>query len=138
LAEAIAAYLSEVRRFRSPKTIAACDPNKSIQAITREDLYSATCPSYKSVTSVNALYIITLPGEDPLLRANKITGLLALSDKPKYDEKAPSAYHADQLKAQFGAADSEDRLLFEFFLGPGFREQEVMHCTWRNVDFKAR
>ena len=52
--------------------------------------------------------------------------------------KPPSAYDADQLKALFAVANSEDRLLFEFFLGTGFREQEVMHCTWRNVDFKSK
>jgi hypothetical protein len=55
LTEAIAGYMGEVRRFRSPKTIAACEhilklfgsryPNKSIQAITREDLLGQPCSS---------------------------------------------------------------------------------------------
>ena len=147
LAEAIAAYLSEVRRFRSPKTIAACEhiltlfgaeyPNKSIQAITREDLLGHMSELQKRGLGQRTIHN-HIARIGTLLRANKITGLLAPSDKPKYDEKAPSAYHADQLKALFDAADSEERLLFEFFLGTGFREQEVMHCTWRNVDFKAR
>ena len=29
-------------------------------------------------------------------------------------------------------------MLFQFFLGTGFREQEVMFCSWRNVDFKGK
>jgi len=72
------------------------------------------------------------------LRANKVTALLAKSDKPQYDEKAPSAYDCDRLRVLFSVADPEQRILFEFFLGTGFREQEVMHCTWKNVDFKGK
>jgi integrase len=147
LEEAIATYMSEVRRFRSPKTIAACEHiltlfgsryrKKSIQAITREDLLShmselQNCGLGQRTIHNHVARIVTL------LRANKITGLLAHSDKPKYDEKAPSAYDADQLKALFAVANCEERLLFEFFLGTGFREQEVMHCSWRNVDFKGK
>ena len=58
LTEAIAGYMAEVRQFRSPKTIAACEhilklfgsryPKKTIQAITRE-ICSATCASYRTV-----------------------------------------------------------------------------------------
>ncbi len=147
LTEAIAAYMGEARRFRSPKTIAACEhiltlfgsryPKKSIQAITREDLLGHMSELQNCGLGQRTIHN-HLARIGTLLRANKITGLLAHSDKPKYDEKAPSAYDADQLKALFDVADSEERLLFEFFLGTGFREQEVMHCTWRNVDFKGK
>ena len=53
LTEAIAGYMAEVRQFRSPKTIAACEhilklfgsryPKKTIQAITRADLLGHMC-----------------------------------------------------------------------------------------------
>jgi len=147
LAEAIAAYMSEVRRFRSPKTIAACEhiltlfgsrfPDKLIQSITREDLLDHMVALQKRGLAQRTIHN-HVARIGTLLRANKITGLLTHADKPKYDEKAPSAYDADQLKALFDVADSEERLLFEFFLGTGFREQEVMHCTWRNVDLKGK
>jgi integrase len=29
-------------------------------------------------------------------------------------------------------------MTFQFFLGTGFREQEVMFCSWKNVDFKGK
>ncbi|MGC2497770.1 MAG: site-specific integrase, partial [Acidobacteriaceae bacterium] len=48
------------------------------------------------------------------------------------------AYDADQIDALFGAADAEERLLFEFFLKTGFRDQEAMYATWKNVDFKGK
>jgi integrase/recombinase XerD len=147
LTDAIATYLSEIRRFRAPKTIAACEniltlfgsrfPNKLIQSITREDLLDHMAALQKRGLGQRTIHN-HVARIGTLLRANKVTGLLTHSDKPKYDEKAPSAYDADQLKALFDVTDSEERLLFEFFLGTGFREQEVMHCTWRNVDFKSK
>ena len=147
LVDAITTYLSEVRRFRAPKTITACEqiltvfgssfPKKYIHDITREDLLDHMVALQERGLGPRTIHN-HVARIGTLLRANKITGLLAHSDKPNYDEKAPSAYDADQLKALFYVADSEERLLFEFFLGTGFREQEVMHCTWRNVDFKGK
>jgi|GEM_PF-6572128 len=29
-------------------------------------------------------------------------------------------------------------MLFEFFLGTGLRDQEVMFTTWKNIDFKGK
>jgi integrase/recombinase XerD len=64
--------------------------------------------------------------------------LLRPGDKPSYDEPEVEAYDSDQLESLFGAADDEERLLFEFFLATGFRDQEVMYGTWKNVDFKGK
>jgi integrase len=72
------------------------------------------------------------------LRSQGITGLLKPGDKPTYDEPELEAYDPDQLEGLLGAADDEERLLFEFFLATGFRDQEVMYCTWKNVDFKGK
>jgi integrase/recombinase XerD len=71
-----------------------------------------------------------------LLKANGVMQVLRPADWPKFDEKVVSAYHAEQLTALFTAASADERMLFQFFLATGFREQEVMHCTWSNVDFR--
>jgi integrase/recombinase XerD len=47
------------------------------------------------------------------------------------------AYNADEL-ASLAATNSEKRILFEFFLGTGFREQEVTYATYGNVDLKSK
>src|SRR6185437_11247961 len=73
-----------------------------------------------------------------LLKDHGISGLLKESDKPRYDEQAVEAYNTDEIAALFAAATLEERILFEFFLGTGFREQEVMYATWANVDFKSK
>ena len=56
----------------------------------------------------------------------------------RYDEKEVRAYNADELATLFAAASADERLLFHFLLGTGFRDGEVMHCTWRDVDFKGQ
>jgi integrase len=144
---AIQEYLDEVRRFRSPKTIAACE-----NMLSR---FSAGLPGMliKDITRRNLLdHMSTLKGEglgdrticnhisriNTLLKANGVINLLGADDKPKFDEKDVTAYNSDELAVLFAAATAEERLLFEFFLGTGFREQEVMYCTWANIDLKSK
>ncbi len=138
LAEATQAYLAEVRQFRSPKTIAACEnmlgrflaryPNKSILDITRKDLLDHMVGLRQETlgdrTVFNHIARITT-----LLKANGISRLLRPADMPRYDEKEVRAYNADELATLFAAASADERLLFHFFLGTGFRDGEVMHCT---------
>jgi len=147
LNDAIETYLSEVRRFRSKRTIAACEhilnlfaatcSKTVIQEIERGDLLDHMSMLQKKGLSPRTVFN-HIERIGTLLKANRIAGLLAAADKPKYDEKAPDAYDADQLQKLFGAAFPEERMLFEFFLGTGFREQEVMFSTWKDVDFKGK
>jgi putative NADH-flavin reductase len=90
------------------------------------------------VASVIGPSTITSPRVTTFLKANGVTGLLDPADKPKYDEKDVCAYNLDQVTKLFAATTANERLLFEFFLGTGFREQEVMYSTWANVDFAAK
>ena len=73
-----------------------------------------------------------------LLKANGVTGLLSTSNKPRYEEKDVEAYTSAQLGTLFAEADRDERQLFEFFLATGFREQEAIFTTWKNIDFKSR
>ncbi len=73
-----------------------------------------------------------------LLKSHGVVGLLGTADKPKYDQKEVEAYAPNQLAAPFAAADLEELELFQFFVGTGLREQEVMYTTWKNVDFQGK
>jgi integrase/recombinase XerD len=144
---AIQEYLDEVRRFRSPKTIAACEnmlsrfsaglPGKLIKDITRKNLLD-----HMSTLKEEGLGDRTIFNHinriNTLLKTTGVTNLLGVADKPKFDEKDVTAYNSDELAALFAAANAEERHLFEFFLGTGFREQEVMYCTWANLDMKSK
>jgi integrase len=139
--------MAEVRRFRAPKTIAAAQHmlalfgtqflGKPIQNITREDLLDHMAALQERGLSQRTVFN-HIARIGTLLRAHKVVGLLDAKDKPKYDEREVAAYDSDQLDALFAAANAEERILFQFFLGTGFREQEVMYCSWKNADFKGK
>lgn len=147
VADAVEVYLTEIRRFRSRKTIAACQcilgvfkerlHGRLLTSITRKDLLDHRAALEADGKKPRTVYnhIIRI---NTFLRSQGIVGLLKREDKPDYDEPEVEAYDADQLQALFAAADPEERLLFEFFLKTGFRDQEVMFSTWKNVDFKGK
>ena len=147
LTQAAQEYLAEVRQFRAPKTIAACEnmvtrfatkfSDKSVEDISRKDLLAYMAFLKQEGLSDRSVFnhvnrITTF------LRSNGVSGLLRRADRPRYDEKDVRAYNAEELAALFAAATDEERILFQFFVGTGFREQEVMYCTWANIDLKGK
>ncbi|HEX4169948.1 MAG TPA: site-specific integrase [Bryobacteraceae bacterium] len=68
------------------------------------------------------------------LHVHKLDGLLVAKDRPKYTKRAPNAYNKEFLRTLFAACSDEQRILFEFFLHSGCREQEVMHACWPDID----
>jgi integrase/recombinase XerD len=147
LDSAIESYLAEIRRSRSAKTTAACSrilgvfgsrfTGRSLDAVRREDLLDHRAALQRDGLSPRTIYNHVMR-INSFLRSQGISGLLRPGDKPTYDEPEVEAYDSDQLESLFGAADDEERLLFEFFLATGFRDQEVMYGTWKNVDFKGK
>ena len=147
LDDAIDTYLAEVRRFRAPKTISACErmltvfgsrlASKRIKDIVRKDLLDHMFFLKQQGLGDRTVYnhIMRI---GTLLKANGVGGLLCAADKPRYDEKEVEAYSTDQLTALFAAAVPEELQLFEFFVGTGLREQEVMYTTWKNIDFQGK
>ena len=144
---AIDTYVSQLRLFRAPKTVREAKrilellgaqlPGAAIQAVTREDLLRHMASLQDQGLGLRTISNhITRIGA--LLRRHKIVDLLSREDKPQYDEPEVDAYDSEELTALFAAATPEERMLFEFFLGTGFREQEVMFCSWRNVDFNGK
>lgn len=147
LRDAIESYLCDVRRFRMPKTVSAYErilgllrdrhEGRYLASFTRKDLLD-----HRAALEAEGLAPRTvfnhLDRIKTFLRARGVIDLLRSGDMPEYDEPEVEAYDADQLEKLFAAANAEERLLFDFFLKTGFREQEVMYCTWKNVDFKGR
>jgi integrase/recombinase XerD len=70
------------------------------------------------------------------LKAQKITGLARKGDAPVFTEQDVEIYEREDLGRFFKACDSAELLLFQFFLMSGFREQEVMHCTWSQINLQ--
>lgn len=64
--------------------------------------------------------------------------VVALKDAPSYTETQIAMYTPQELQSLFRACSSEERLLFQFFLGTGGREQEVQFAEWSDIDFTHR
>jgi integrase/recombinase XerD len=56
------------------------------------------------------------------------------NDWPRFVEEEPEVYEREELDTLFARCDAKERLWFEFFLMTGMREQEVMHCSWADIN----
>jgi integrase len=57
-------------------------------------------------------------------------------EAPETEEKPPRAYSDVELHKLFAAFDAEEKVIFNFFLGTGSREQEVQHAEWSDIDWQ--
>lgn len=147
LEDAIKAYLKDFERFRAPGTLAGAKPiltlfgqrfeGRFIDDITKKDLLDHM-DALRAKGLANRTIFNHVIRIGALLRSHGVVGLLGPSDKPRYEEKEVEAYDSEQLANLFAAANPEERMIFEFFLGTGLREQEVMFTSWGNIDFKGR
>jgi integrase/recombinase XerD len=142
LDEAIDKYLAHVKEHRHQNTADGyrhtlsqfhrAVGNKPLTAITEDDFYKfigyMKGEGLSDRTVSNRCVEVTT-----LLRHNKIKGVTV---RVKYTEKAVRAYRADELNRLFAAATPEEWQLFQFFLGTGGRDQEVMFATWDDIDFE--
>jgi integrase/recombinase XerD len=144
LSTAVAEYLEEVRISKKPKTHAAYStaldyfvescPKIFLTDINRKDLlkFSAFLRDEKD-QSPRSVYN-KFENLMTFLKAQGIRGLVGKNDWPRYVEEEPEVYEKEELETLFKACGPEERLWFEFFLMTGMREQEVMHCSWNDVN----
>jgi integrase/recombinase XerD len=146
LGDAVATYLDEIKKTKKPKTYAAystalgyflesCTKNR-VTEIDRADLlqFSAFLRDTKKLqprTVYNKFESIM-----SFLKTNGIRGLVGKNDWPRYVEDEPEIYEKEELSKFFAACKEQERLWFEFFLMTGLREQEVMYCTWSEINLK--
>ena len=144
----IAEYLAEVRLTKKPKTENAYTGSL--------DYFTKSCTKTfldeierKDMLRFHA-YLRNEAGLAPRTCWNKfanvmsflkwagLTGITKKGDWPDYVEEEPEVYDQDDLDAFFEACNAGEFLLFQFFLGTGFREQEVMHAIWKDINFKKK
>jgi integrase len=56
----------------------------------------------------------------------------------KYTEKKVKAYSVEEIRALNAASTDEELQIWQFFLGTGFREEEVSHACDTDVDFRQK
>jgi integrase/recombinase XerD len=144
LASAITDYLDETKLTKKPKTLAAyrtalsyfaesCKA-KTVADVTRKDLlvFSAFLRDDKEQAPRSCWN--KFANVMSFLKAQGVRGLMSKNDWPRFTETEPEIYEREELGKLFAACDAEEKLWFEFFLMTGFREQEVMYCTWSDVN----
>ena len=62
-------------------------------------------------------------------------GLTSQIDLPQQIASLPSEYGDEELKRFFAACTAEDRVPFSVFLFTGFRDKEVVHLFWDDINF---
>jgi integrase/recombinase XerD len=144
LETAIEKYLANITKLKSEKTAdgyrytleqfkQSCKKAK-VREVSRQDLMDFVI--YLKVEELGDRTISNRVGEVvTFLRAN---GIKDVTYRHNYTEKIVSAYHPDDVKLLLCASSPEEWLIFSFFLITGCREQEVMHASWGDVDFKRK
>jgi integrase len=143
-----AEYLDEIKAGRKKKTYQAYDValryfieavgNKSLEKIKRTDLLDFR------------VYLRDVKAQEPRSEWNKFSNVMGFlkrhgiksaelgitaHDWPQYTEEEPEIYEQEELDRFFTACNEVERLIYEFFLMTGFREQEVIFATDRSVSF---
>jgi len=141
---AAADFLDETKLTKKPKTWAAYStslayfvescPKLYLEDIARGDLlkFSAFLRDEKG-QSPRSIYN-KFENVMTFLKAQGIRGLVGKNDWPRYVEEEPEIYEREELNRLFAACYAQERLWYEFFLMTGMREQEVMHCSWEDIN----
>ena len=138
-------YLAEIKDGRKKKThqaytvalryFHACIGNKPITTIDRADMLRFTtylreekkqAPRSAYNKFENVMTFLKHFDEKPKVKAH---------DWPQYVEEEPEIFDQETLDRFFAECKDDERLLCEFFLMTGMREQEVIFATDRCVDF---
>src|SRR5713101_3980711 len=148
VAEACAEFLDETRLQRSPKTFKqyrtalayfqeSCGRRRLAEVDRRTLLDFRQFLAQEKRLSPRTIWTKMIVVEQ-MLKTHGRNRLLRRGDWPRYVERIPQAYSPAELKRFFAACQPHDFLLFQFFLGSGFREREVQFLTWRDISLEEQ
>jgi integrase len=107
----------------------------TVKTITSEDLNEFMVHLKKEHELDNNSIIHNLVIVAQFLKKQGRPGLTRSIDLPQAVSSLPEEYTDEQLARFFAACDSWERTLFTTFLMTGFREMEVVHLRWEDVNF---
>jgi integrase len=138
-------YLKEVKATRKAKTSAAyrvaldyfieAVGDKPVKEITRHDMldFRVVLREDKKQSARSEWNKFT--NVMGFLKAQAHKPGVTNYDWPQYVEEEPEIYEDDFLEKFFRACTRDERLIYEFLLQTGWREQEVVYATDRCLDF---
>jgi integrase/recombinase XerD len=144
VADAAERYLRDVKMNKSASTFSHYRhclglfkqslTKTTMDAIDRDDMMDFQAYLYKLDLSPRTVKHKTIIVTS-FLKVFGVRGLLNKGDWPSYTEDEPEIYTPEELQRFFQACTPGEFLLFQFFLHSGFRDAEVRHAVWTDVDF---
>ncbi len=147
LRSAMADFLEETKLSRQDKTwrgykvsfayfLQSCD-KKCAEDVERIDLlrFCAFLRDKKNLSPRTVFNKFTCVMT--FLEAQGIPKLVGKNDKPRYVETEVEIFEDSQLTDLYCVCSLYHRMLYDFLLMTGFRDQEARHVTWDNVRFGA-
>ncbi len=101
--------------------------------VTREDILEFMTDCYKLGLGKRTVYdklVVVLQ----LFKRYGRAKLIASNDWPDYVETIRPIYEADEIAAMREHANQVEGIFLKFMLASGFRDREVRHVTWRDLD----
>ncbi len=106
-----------------------------VDQVTREDILQFMTDCYKYGLGKRTVYDKLVVVLQLFKRYGKIK-LIEPSDWPHYVETIRPIYEAEEIAAMLGHADQNEATFLKFLLASGFRDREVRHVAWRDMDFR--
>lgn len=146
MAAAIDSYLDFVRHHRSVRTyrtyrytldvlLRESYTKPYIDQVARADALKFIADCYKRGLGSRTVYdklVVVLQ----LFKRHGKTRLIESSDWPEYVETIRPIYEAEEIEVLLRHAEEDEGIFLKFLLGSGFRDREVRHVTWRDIDLR--
>ena len=146
IAAAIDSYLDLVRHHRSLRTyrtyrytldtlLRQSYSKAYVDQVERQDVLNFMTDCYKRGLGSRTVYdklVVVLQ----LFKRHGKTKLIESNDWPDYVDTIRPIYDADEIGTMLQHADQAEGVFLKFLLVSGFRDREVRHVTWRDMDFR--
>jgi integrase len=144
LQKAVDEYLGDISKYKAPRTyesyrlaletfVKTCSREEPAQ-VDRRDIFNyvdaLTDEGLSDRTKFNRISNVLT-----FFRRRGLPPIIHASEMPTYTEKLVAVYTKRELAALFKACTPEEQVLFQFFLGSGCRDSEVVHACWEDLDF---
>jgi integrase len=143
---AVKHYLESVEALKKPNTLRKYQAvlrrfveflpaNADARKITRDDLtdFMVALKNKHKLDNNTVIHQMVIVAQ--FLKRQGRGGLLKNLGLPERVVTLPREYGDEELNKFFDACDPAERVLFSTFLFTGFREQEVVHLFWSDINF---
>jgi integrase len=146
IAAAIDKYLEYIKVQRSLRTYRTYRPTLDVllrnsytktyvDEVTRDDILKFMGDCFDLGLGPRTVYdklVVVLQ----LFKRNGQTELVEANDWPEYVDTIRPIYEPEEIGTMLRYAEPDEAMLIKFCLASGFRDREIRHVVWRDIDFR--